>query len=125
QVIDTIAEFRKALDEERRAGRTVGLVPTMGFLHDGHASLMRRAAAECDVVAVTIFVNPLQFGVNEDLDAYPRDIDGDTALAANNGVHLIFAPTAAEMYPRPVLTSVRVGELSEPLDGAARPGHFD
>src|SRR5262249_6841440 len=97
QVIDTIAAFRKALDEERRAGRTVGLVPTMGYLHDGHASLMRRAAAECDVVAATIFVNPLQFGANEDLSSYPRDLDGDTALAAANGVSFILAPTVEEM----------------------------
>src|SRR3954465_12298615 len=104
QVFDTIAAFRKALDEERHAGRTVGLVPTMGYLHDGHASLMRQAAAECDVVATTIFVNPLQFAANEDLDSYPRDLDGDTALAERNGVAYVLAPSVAEMYPRPMAT---------------------
>ena len=125
QVIDTIAAFRKALDGERAAGRTVGLVPTMGYLHDGHASLMRRAAAECDVVAATIFVNPLQFGANEDLTSYPRDLDGDTKLAATNGVSYILAPSVEEMYPTKVVTSIRVSTLTETLDGASRPGHFD
>ena len=125
QVIDSVAGFRKAMEQERAAGRSVGLVPTMGYLHDGHASLMRRAAAECDVVAVTVFVNPLQFGANEDLDSYPRDLDGDVALAAANGATYVFAPTTAEMYPTPMLTSVRVSAVSEPLEGHARPGHFD
>jgi len=125
QVMDTIAAFRKALDQERAAGRTVGLVPTMGYLHEGHASLMRRAASDCDVVAVTIFVNPLQFGANEDLDAYPRDLDGDLTRAEDNGVGYVFTPSVREMYPRPVLTNVRVNEVSEVLDGRSRPGHFD
>jgi pantoate--beta-alanine ligase len=125
EVVDTIAEFRKALDAERHAGRTVGLVPTMGYLHEGHASLMRRAAAECDVVAITIFVNPLQFGANEDLSSYPRDLDGDRALAEANGVSCVFAPSVGEMYPQPVATSIRVAGVSETLDGASRPGHFD
>ena len=86
QVHETIESFRKALDAERAAGRTVGLVPTMGFLHEGHASLMRRAAAECDAVAATIFVNPLQFAATEDLSTYPRDLDGDRRLAEACGV---------------------------------------
>ena len=107
QVIDRIDAFRKALDAARAAGRTVGLVPTMGYLHDGHASLIRRAAAECDVVAVTIFVNPLQFGAGEDLSAYPRDLDGDVALAAAGGASIVFAPPVEEMYPDAVQTSVR------------------
>jgi pantoate--beta-alanine ligase len=125
QVFETIEGFRKALDAERQQGRTVGFVPTMGFLHDGHASLMRRAASECDVVAISIFVNPLQFGANEDLSSYPRDFDGDCTLAERSGVSYVFAPTVEEMYPRPMATSVRVAGVSELLDGASRPGHFD
>jgi pantoate--beta-alanine ligase len=125
QLIDTIDAFRKALDDERVAGRSVGLVPTMGSLHPGHASLVRRAAAECDVVAVTVFVNPLQFAAHEDLDAYPRDLSGDTALADAAGAVYLFAPPVAEMYPRPVLTAIRVAALGEPLEGGSRPGHFD
>ena len=96
---ETIESFRKALDAERASGRTVGLVPTMGYLHEGHASLMRRAAAECDVSAATIFVNPLQFAANEDLSTYPRDLDGDVRLAEACGVTHLFAPSEAEMYP--------------------------
>ena len=125
QVIDTISAFRKALDAERHAGRTVGLVPTMGFLHDGHASLMRAARADSDVVVTSIFVNPLQFGPSEDLDAYPRDLTGDTALAEANGVDLVFAPSTAEMYPEAILTTVSVREVSAPLEGRTRPTHFD
>jgi pantoate--beta-alanine ligase len=134
RVVDRIADLRKELDAERAAGRTVGLVPTMGYLHDGHVSLMQRAAAECDVVVTTLFVNPLQFGAGEDLDAYPRDLDGDTDKAATAGVALLFAPPVEEMYPGPgplggkhsqVLTSVHVAGVSEGLCGAARPGHFD
>ncbi|MBV8691093.1 MAG: pantoate--beta-alanine ligase [Actinobacteria bacterium] len=125
EVIDTIAGFRKALDAQRRAGRTVGLVPTMGYLHDGHASLIRRAAAECDVVAVTVFVNPLQFAANEDLSTYPRDLDGDVRLARESGASFVFAPPLEEMYPGKVLTSVHVSEVSEGLEGASRPTHFD
>jgi len=102
----------------------VGLVPTMGYLHDGHASLMRRAAAECDVVVASVFVNPLQFGRDEDLAAYPRDLDHDAAVAAESGVAYLFAPETAEMYPGPVLTTVHVDEVGEVLEGEARPGHF-
>ena len=125
QVIDTVAAWRKALDDERAAGRGIGLVPTMGALHAGHASLIERAAAECDVVGVTVFVNPLQFGPNEDLDAYPRALAADIALAEAKGATLVFAPPVSEMYPRPVLTSVRVADLGDRWDGASRPGHFD
>ena len=124
-VVDTVAGFRKALDAERQAGRTVGLVPTMGYLHDGHASLIRRAAAECDVVAVTVFVNPLQFAATEDLSTYPRDLDGDVALARQSGASFVFAPPLEEMYPGKVLTSVHVTEVSEGMEGASRPTHFD
>ena len=97
----------------------------MGFLHDGHASLMRAARAECDVVVTSIFVNPLQFGPSEDLDAYPRDLTGDTALAEANGVDVVFAPSTAEMYPEAILTTVSVREVSAPLEGRTRPTHFD
>ena len=125
QVIDTVAGWRKALDAERAAGARVGLVPTMGALHAGHASLIEAAARECDVVGVTVFVNPLQFAANEDLAAYPRTLDADVALAAAHGATYVFAPSAAEMYPRPVLTTVTVGALSTRWEGESRPGHFD
>jgi pantoate--beta-alanine ligase len=122
--VATIAELRSVLDGERAAGCRVGFVPTMGYLHDGHASLMRAARADTDVVVASIFVNPLQFGAGEDLDAYPRDLDRDTALAAAAGVDLLFAPAVAEMYPRRVLTTVSVAQVSEGLEGASRPTHF-
>ncbi|MDP9070655.1 MAG: pantoate--beta-alanine ligase [Actinomycetota bacterium] len=123
-VIETIEGFRRALDAERGVGRTVGLVPTMGSLHDGHLSLVRRAVAECEVVAVTVFVNPLQFTTGEDLASYPRDLEGDTSVASAAGVEYLFAPSVREMYPDGMLTSVAVSELSEGLEGSARPGHF-
>jgi pantoate--beta-alanine ligase len=126
QVLDTIDAFRKELDAARMAGKTVGLVPTMGYLHEGHASLIRRSVAECDVTAVTVFVNPLQFGANEDLSTYPRDLDRDVAMAEAEGAVLVFAPPVEEMYPGgPVLTSIHVAEVSEGMEGASRPGHFD
>ena len=125
RTVTTVAEVRTELDEARRGGRTVGLVPTMGYLHAGHASLMARARAETDVVVTTIFVNPLQFGAGEDLEKYPRDLERDTTLAAGAGVDLLFTPLVEEMYPRPVLTSVSVAEVSQPLEGASRPTHFD
>ena len=123
-VLDRREGFRKALEAERAAGRTVGLVPTMGYLHDGHLSLMRRAAAECDVVAATIFVNPLQFGENEDLAAYPRDPEGDREKADEAGVAYVFAPANREMFPQAPLTAVTVGGLSGELEGRSRPTHF-
>jgi pantoate--beta-alanine ligase len=122
--VATIAELRAILDGERAAGRSVGFVPTMGYLHDGHASLMRAARADTDVVVASIFVNPLQFGAGEDLDAYPRDLDRDTELAAAAGVDLLFTPAVEEMYPRPVLTTVSVAQVSEGLEGGSRPTHF-
>jgi len=123
--VPTIAELRARLDAERRAGRTVGFVPTMGYLHDGHGSLMRAAAAANDVVVASIFVNPLQFAPTEDLASYPRDLERDVAVAGANGVHLLFTPDVTEMYPRPMLTTVSVAELSARWDGASRPTHFD
>jgi pantoate--beta-alanine ligase len=126
QVIDRIESFRKELDAVRHDGSTVGLVPTMGYLHDGHASLIRRSSAECDVTAVTVFVNPLQFGKDEDLSTYPRDLDRDVAIAEASGAALVFAPSVEEMYPGgPVLTAIRVAEISDGMEGASRPGHFD
>jgi len=123
-VVDTIAAFRSTLDEARRTGHAVGLVPTMGYLHDGHLSLMARSKRECDLTAVTIFVNPLQFGANEDLSTYPRDLPRDVERCDAQGVDLILAPPVEEMYPEPVLTTVSVGELGLTMEGASRPTHF-
>jgi pantoate--beta-alanine ligase len=113
------------LDALRRQGRSVGLVPTMGALHVGHASLIRRAAAECDAVVVSVFVNPLQFGSRDDLDAYPRRLAEDALSAADAGATWVFAPTPAEMYPEGFGTTVHIGGITERMEGAARPGHFD
>ena len=124
--IETIADLRSACDRARSQGRRVGLVPTMGFLHEGHRSLMRAARDVSDFVVVTIFVNPLQFGAGEDLDRYPRDLSGDLAQCEREGVDAVFAPSVAEMYPSgPPLTSVHVDGLTTDLCGAARPSHFD
>ncbi len=124
-VLTTIAEIRALLDGHRAGGASVGFTPTMGYLHDGHGSLMRAARADTDVVVASIFVNPLQFAADEDLGNYPRDLDRDTELAAANGVDVVFAPSVDEMYPfGPVLTSVVVGELSTAWEGASRPTHF-
>ncbi|HEX4906181.1 MAG TPA: pantoate--beta-alanine ligase [Acidimicrobiales bacterium] len=126
EVHETIADLRSALDTARRAGKTVGLVPTMGALHAGHASLIGRAASDCDVVVTTIFVNPLQFGANEDLSAYPRSLAADIFLADENGATLVFAPSVEEMYGSGTHTTVSVGgPLTEVLEGASRPTHFD
>ena len=108
----------------KRQGLTVGLVPTMGFLHEGHASLIRRAAAECDRVVVSVFVNPTQFGPNEDLESYPRDIEHDTALIKDCGAHLVFAPQPADMYGEGTRTWVTVEGLTKELCGRSRPVHF-
>lgn len=125
-VLTTIADVRSAVAATRAAGGTVALVPTMGALHDGHLAHAARASTLADLVVVSIFVNPLQFGAGEDLDRYPRTLDADVAALAATGTDVVFAPSAAEMYPagRPetVVTAGRVGSL---LEGAARPGHFD
>jgi len=116
------------LEQPRRAGRAIGLVPTMGFLHEGHLSLLRAARAECDVVVMSLFVNPAQFGAGEDLDRYPRDEERDLRLAGEAGVDLVYAPAVAEVYPDGFATTVEVGgDLTAVLDGdpARRgPGHF-
>ena len=128
EVVDTAAACRRLLDGSRAAGRTVGLVPTMGALHDGHTSLMARARAECDVVAVSIFVNPLQFGDPGDIARYPRTLERDHVVCAEAGVDVVFAPAVGEMYPSwpaPPATAVSVRGVSDRWEGASRPGHFD
>ncbi|HIM89183.1 MAG TPA: pantoate--beta-alanine ligase [Dehalococcoidia bacterium] len=121
QVIETVSEFRVA---ERSAARPLGLVPTMGYLHEGHMSLARRARADNATVSASIFVNPTQFAPNEDLAAYPRDMDGDLAKLEEAGVDLVFAPAPQEVYPAGFDTRVEVGEIAAKLEGASRPGHF-
>jgi pantoate--beta-alanine ligase len=124
RISKTIAETRAAVRELRAAGRTVGLVPTMGALHAGHVSLVRAARKQCDAVVVSIFVNPTQFGPNEDFAKYPRTWDSDCALLEKEGVELVFGPGAEEMYPVGASTFVEVECVSDRLDGASRPGHF-
>jgi len=128
RTIRTVAELRAALVPERRSGRRIGLVPTMGHFHEGHLSLMRRAREEADLVVVSLFVNPAQFGAGEDLGAYPRDEPRDASLAAEEDVDLLFAPPVKEVYPAGFDTAVRVGGLTDVLCGDPRrrgPGHFD
>jgi pantoate--beta-alanine ligase len=124
KLVTTIPELRAVLAPVRRAGQTIGLVPTMGALHEGHLSLVRAARAQTDFVVVSLFVNPLQFGPTEDLAKYPRDLGRDRELLAKEGAHLLFAPTVAEMYPAGAVTYVTVEGLSQQLDGVSRPGHF-
>jgi pantoate--beta-alanine ligase len=127
RTVRTVAELRKLLAPERRAARRIGLVPTMGYFHDGHLSLMRRARADTDVVVVSLFVNPAQFGPGEDLDAYPRDEERDERLAEAEGVDVLFAPPVEEVYPTGFDTTVIVAGLTETLEGdeAQRgPEHF-
>ena len=123
-VLTTKSEVREAAARWRRAGRTLGLVPTMGYLHEGHLSLARRARRENDVVAMTIFVNPAQFGPDEDLARYPRDLERDLRLAAEVGVDLVFHPEPAEVYPPGHATWVEVEGVTDAMEGALRPGHF-
>jgi pantoate--beta-alanine ligase len=122
RVVRTRAELRDALDN---APRSVGLVPTMGWLHDGHRALIARARAENETVVVSIFVNPRQFGDPADLEQYPRNEAGDVAICAEEGAHIVFAPDVDEVYPPGHDTAVHVGAIALPLEGAARPGHFD
>jgi len=134
QVIETIRELRIEISklkqqmmqtDKANAGHSMGFVPTMGFLHAGHASLLMRARQECDAVILSIYVNPLQFGPNEDFSRYPRDINNDLAIAEQAGVDLVFMPQTAEMYPSLSKTTVTVRQLTDALCGASRPGHFD
>ncbi|QKS46557.1 pantoate--beta-alanine ligase [Paenibacillus cellulosilyticus] len=123
----TKQQLREALENKRKQkpGLTTGFVPTMGYLHEGHASLIRRSVAECDLTVLSIFVNPLQFGPNEDFDRYPRDEQRDLALAEASGADIAFLPTVEEMYPTKPLTSITVDVVTDRLCGASRPGHFD
>ncbi len=123
-VVATVAAFRAACDRARAGGGKLGLVPTMGALHAGHLALVAEARRRATTVAVTIFVNPAQFGPREDLARYPRDLTGDVAACARAGVDLVFAPSVTEMYPAGERTRVHVSHLTEPLCGASRPGHF-
>jgi pantoate--beta-alanine ligase len=123
-VLHTIADTRIACAQVRLSGKTLGLVPTMGALHQGHLSLVRAAQASCDAVAVSIFVNPTQFGPKEDFASYPRTLEQDCRTLEAAGVDLVFAPSVQEMYPAGASTIVEVAGLSDRLDGASRPGHF-
>ena len=122
--IQSVAEMKAACREIKRSGKSLGFAPTMGALHEGHASLVRASTAKCDATIVSIFVNPLQFGPTEDLNKYPRALERDSKLLEQLGTDVLFAPSASEMYPADATTHVEVGELSERLDGLSRPGHF-
>src|SRR5690349_7261839 len=124
EVIRDPSVMRERAEDQRRDGRVIAVVPTMGALHEGHLTLLRAARARADVVILTIFVNPTQFGPNEDLAKYPRDEAGDLAKARPTGVDLAFCPDAASMYPAGAQTVIEVRELARPLCGASRPGHF-
>jgi pantoate--beta-alanine ligase len=124
KILSTVSEMLRASRSVRAAGKKLGLVPTMGALHEGHFSLVRAARSRCEAVAVSIFVNPTQFGPNEDLAKYPRTFDRDCELLEKEGVDLVFAPSAEEMYPRGAVTWVTVEGMSEKLCGRSRPGHF-
>jgi len=125
RIITGVEEMQQTALSLRREGRRIAFVPTMGYLHEGHASLLREGRTRGDVLVLSIFVNPIQFGPNEDLDRYPRNLGGDCAIAREYGVDIVFTPTAAGMYPAGFQTSIRVKELALPLCGASRPGHFD
>lgn len=124
-VYTTVDEIRKYIKEQKLQGKTVGLVPTMGFLHEGHASLVKRSVAECDITAVSVFVNPIQFAPNEDFDAYPRDFEHDCKLLEECGADVVFHPQAEELYAPDFTTGVTMDVLSKTLCGKTRPIHFD
>lgn len=124
QLIHTVAELRQAVAELHRQDKTVGLVPTMGALHEGHLSLVHACQAKCDATIVTIFVNPTQFGPGEDIDKYPRTLEADMEQLTTAGVDLVFAPAGEEVYREGHVTYVEVGGVAEPLEGVCRPGHF-
>lgn len=124
RIVKTVVEMQQACRELRAAGRVVGFVPTMGALHEGHMSLVRRAKSECGVVVASIFVNPLQFAPGEDLAKYPRTFERDCEQLTAEGVEVLFAPEVGEMYPEGALTTVTVAEIGDRLDGVSRPGHF-
>ncbi len=123
-LVTEVRELRRLLDAVRREGKSIGLVPTMGALHEGHLSLVRASQEECDYTVVSIYVNPTQFGAGEDLEEYPRTLDADLDALAEESVPLVFAPANREVYPEGYATWVEVGSVAEPLEGACRPGHF-
>jgi pantoate--beta-alanine ligase len=126
KIVRTIGSLRSELEPLRRQGKTIGVVPTMGFLHEGHRSLMLASVGSCDVTVLTLFINPAQFNDPKDLEAYPRDETRDAAMAAGAGVDVLFAPEVAEMYPAGASTKVVMRGITEPLEGASRGvGHFD
>ncbi|WP_203361918.1 pantoate--beta-alanine ligase [Bacillus sp. REN10] len=124
-VVKKMNELTAIVSEKKKAGLSIGLVPTMGYLHEGHLTLVKKAREENDVVIMSIFVNPLQFGPNEDFDSYPRDFERDQKLADEAGVDLLFAPESDEMYPKPSMIVMNVVDRTDRLCGAKRPGHFD
>ncbi len=124
EIIATVADMKARVAEWHAQGLTIGLTPTMGALHEGHMSLMERARTECDRVVASVFVNPIQFGPNEDYDAYPRDLERDAAIAESKGVDVVFHPSVEEMYPNNYNTYVVMETLTDSLCGAKRPGHF-
>ncbi|MFP5353215.1 MAG: pantoate--beta-alanine ligase [Actinomycetota bacterium] len=124
KIVRTVVELREALDPMRMQGRSIGFVPTMGALHEGHLSLVRAARVDNDVVVLSIFVNPLQFGPTEDLSAYPRSEGSDLAAAEEADVDVVFLPSVEEMYPPGRSTRIETGVVADPLEGASRPGHF-
>jgi pantoate--beta-alanine ligase len=124
EIITSVAEMQERATATLAAGKTISFVPTMGFLHQGHASLLREGRVQGDLLVLSIFVNPAQFGAGEDFESYPRDLQRDSDIAAENGVDIIFAPAAKEMYPHGYQTYVNVETISLPLCGASRPGHF-
>lgn len=124
-IIDNIKELREKLSGRRKIGLKIGFVPTMGFLHEGHMSLVEKSKADNDITVVSIFVNPIQFGPNEDLDAYPRDLEKDADMLKNAEVDFLFYPSVYEMYPDNRVTTVSVSKITDRLCGASRPGHFD
>lgn len=123
-IVRTRAELQAAITAERQKGKEIGFVPTMGALHDGHISLVKKAGDKCQFVVASIFVNPAQFAPGEDLDIYPRDEDGDVARLSAAGCHLVYCPSVEEMYPEGSLTNIRVEEMSDLLDGIYRPHFF-
>lgn len=124
RIVRTIPELRVAIKAIRESGQSIGFVPTMGFLHEGHASLIKQSTARCDSTVVSVFVNPTQFGPSEDLAKYPRDLERDQNLCLRLGVAILFIPEPAEIYPTGFCTSIQVGQMGEILCGEFRPGHF-
>jgi pantoate--beta-alanine ligase len=124
RVFNTIDELKSIIKAQKKEGKSIGFVPTMGYLHEGHLSLARRSVAENEFTVLSVFVNPAQFGPNEDYDSYPRDIEGDAQKAESAGVDVLFSPSVTEMYPKGYNTFVEVFGITEKLCGKSRPGHF-